>query len=71
MSTPDYYKHDGIETIDYLHAFLTPEEYKGFCKANIIKYLSREHEKMSNIDIRKASDYMRYLMEEIEREEAE
>lgn len=60
--TPDYYKSDGVETIDYLHAFLTEDEFNGFCKGNIIKYVSRANRKNGLEDIRKARDYISYLI---------
>ena len=60
--TPDYYKNDGVETIDYLHAFLTEDEFNGFCKGNIIKYVSRANRKNGLEDIRKARDYISYLI---------
>lgn len=61
-ATPDYYKAGGFETIDYLHAFLTEDEFNGFCKGNIIKYVSRANRKNGIEDIRKARDYLRYLI---------
>ena len=60
--TPDYYKAEGVETIDYLHAFLTEDEFNGFCKGNIIKYVSRANRKNGLEDIRKARDYISYLI---------
>ena len=66
--TPDYYKAEGVETIDYLHAFLTEDEFNGFCKGNIIKYVSRANRKNGVEDIRKARDYMRYLITSMEGE---
>lgn len=41
MINPDHYKTGGIETIDYMEAKLTPEEYRGYLRGNIIKYTSR------------------------------
>lgn len=66
--TPEYYKSDGVETIDYLHAFLTEDEFNGFCKGNIIKYVSRANRKNGVEDIRKARDYIRYLITSMEGE---
>lgn len=66
--TPDYYKAEGVETIDYLHAFLTEDEFNGFCKGNIIKYISRANRKNGVEDIRKARDYIRYLITSMEGE---
>lgn len=66
--TPDYYKSDGVETIDYLHAFLTEDEFNGFCKGNVIKYVSRANRKNGIEDIRKARDYIGYLITSMEGE---
>lgn len=41
VNNPSHYTAGGIETIDYLRAKLSREEFKGFCKGNAIKYLSR------------------------------
>jgi len=38
---PDHYKVGGIETIDYLQAKLSPEEFAGYCRGNALKYVSR------------------------------
>ena len=41
VNSPSHYTQGGIETIDYIEAKLTPEEFKGYLKGNIIKYTSR------------------------------
>jgi hypothetical protein len=42
VNSPDHYTAgSSIETIDYLRAKLTPEEYRGFLLGNALKYLSR------------------------------
>lgn len=41
VNHPPHYKSGGIETIDFIKAKLTPEEYSGYLKGNIIKYSSR------------------------------
>ena len=60
---PDHYKQGGIETIDYLRAKLTPEEFKGFLKGNAIKYLSRAELKGGKEDYKKAQWYINELNE--------
>jgi len=41
---PKHYKTGGIETIDFIKAKLTDEQFKGYLAGNVIKYLSRfEH----------------------------
>lgn len=45
VNAPPHYTDGGIEAIDYLRAKLTPEEFRGFCKGNALKYLSRAGKK--------------------------
>lgn len=51
---PEHYKIGGIDAIDYVRAKLTPEEYRGYLKGNIIKYISREKHKNGAEDCKKA-----------------
>lgn len=41
VNQPPHYKVGGIETIDFIEAKLTPEEFRGYLKGNILKYGSR------------------------------
>ena len=41
VNNPAHYTHGGIETIDFIQAKLTPEEFRGYLKGNILKYGSR------------------------------
>lgn len=64
MSTiisPAHYAAGGMEPIDYLKLKLTPEEFAGFCKGNVIKYLSRANHKNGEEDLKKAAFYARFL----------
>ena len=48
-----------IESIDVLRAALTPEEFKGFCKGNALKYLIRAGKKDDELqDLKKAGVLM-------------
>lgn len=38
---PDHYKHNGIECIEAIQASMTDEEFKGYLKGNVMKYLWR------------------------------
>ena len=58
---PDHYKAGGVETNDYLRAKLSPEEFAGFCKGNVIKYLSRAELKGGAEDYGKAAWYASWL----------
>lgn len=60
---PSHYVFGGIETIEYLKAKLTPEEYRGFLKGNVLKYVSREAEKNGLEDLKKAKWYLDKLIE--------
>jgi len=41
INHPNHYKVGGIETIDFIQAKLTPEEFKGYLLGNVLKYASR------------------------------
>ena len=45
------------ECIKVLEAWLTPEEFAGFCKGNVHKYLSRANQKGGAEDVAKAAWY--------------
>lgn len=59
---PAHYKQGGIECIDAIEAALTPEEFRGFCKGNAIKYAWRERHKNSTVDLQKACWYLNRLV---------
>ncbi len=59
---PSHYCIGGMETIDYIESRLTPQEYKGFLKGNILKYMSRANFKESEKqDLQKAHEYSTML----------
>lgn len=60
---PKRYAHGEIECIDAIRAALTPEEYRGFCKGSIIKYVWRERYKGGDADLGKLEDYSRWARE--------
>jgi hypothetical protein len=65
VSQPDHYCQGGIECIDAIEAALTPEEFRGFCKGNVIKYVWRErHKAGSSTDesLKKAQWYLARLV---------
>ena len=58
------YYEGSIEPIEYMAASFTDSEYAGFLKGNIIKYISRAGKKGPAIeDLRKAEQYLRWLIE--------
>lgn len=66
VNSPSHYTQGGIECIDAIEAALTPEEFRGFCKGNALKYMWREKHKNGGEDLRKAEWYLSRL---IKREE--
>lgn len=63
---PSHYKHGKIEAIDILKDQLTSEQFKGFCKGLIIKYIIRADYKNGLEDYKKAQWYLNYLIKEME-----
>ena len=51
---PDHYNQGKIECIDAIEAALTPDEFRGFCKGNTMKYIWRERGKGNAESLEKA-----------------
>ena len=60
INAPPHYRQGDIECIDAIRAALTPEEFRGFCKGNVIKYTWRERHKAGDGDLKKCGDYLNY-----------
>lgn len=61
---PSHYCRNGHECIDIIRSVLTEEEFRGYCKGNCIKYIFRCEAKGGEEDIRKAIQYLRFLLGE-------
>lgn len=59
---PKHYMQGSHECIDEIKAMLTPDEFKGFLKGNVIKYRYRANLKNGKEDLAKADNYAYYLM---------
>lgn len=57
-----HYKDMGMQPWHVMEAVLTPEEFRGFLKGNIIKYAMRQGKKDSD-DAGKAQHYKKKLAE--------
>ena len=69
VNQPPHYTHGGIETIDYMEAKSTPEEFSGHLRLTAIKYLSRAGLKESTLmDLKKAQWYVNELVEFVEKQ---
>lgn len=59
VNSPPHYKTGGIEAIDYIEAKLSPEEFAGYCRGNVLKYISRAgHKDATAQEIGKAIWYL-------------
>jgi hypothetical protein len=59
---PSHYTDGGIDTIAFIQSKLSPSEFRGFIKGNVLKYLSRERLKGGNTDLGKAAWYLTYYL---------
>jgi hypothetical protein len=62
VNHPSHYTEGKIECIEYIEDKLTPEEYRGYIKGNVLKYITREKHKNGDEDIRKAKWYLDRLV---------
>jgi hypothetical protein len=61
---PDHYKKGGIEPFEIMKAKMTQEQYIGFLLGNVIKYTLRFQEKNGVEDLKKAQQYLEWLIQE-------
>jgi len=67
VNSPSHYNQGGIETIDYMKAYSTPEEFQGHLRLTALKYLSRYGKKDDELqELKKAQWYLNKLISEIE-----
>lgn len=63
VNHPSHYTEGtGIECIEAIESALTPEEFRGFCKGNIIKYAWRERLKGGTESLKKGMWYQDRLI---------
>jgi hypothetical protein len=62
VNNPPHYGRGKIECIDYIQDFLTTEEYIGYLRGNIAKYLHRWRYKNKQEDLLKAQWYLERLI---------
>lgn len=66
VNNPSHYGQGSIEAIEYIRDFLTPEEYIGYLRGNIAKYLHRWRYKNGLEDLKKAQWYQNELIKFLE-----
>ena len=63
VQKPKHYGQGEIECIDYIKDFLTREEFIGYLRGNIAKYMHRWRYKNGVQDLEKAQWYLKRLIE--------
>lgn len=58
VNHPSHYTAGKVECIDAIESALTPEEFRGYLKGNILKYTWRERSKGGDESMRKAEWYL-------------
>lgn len=65
VNSPSHYTQGGIECIVAIKASMSKEEYVGYLKGNVLKYLWRYKNKgKAKEDLKKAQWYLDKLVEE-------
>ena len=63
VEKPVHYAAGSVECIDAIEAQLTPEEFRGYLKGNIAKYMWRERKKGGKESLKKARWYLNKLID--------
>jgi hypothetical protein len=63
VQRPAHYASAKVECIEAIEAALTPEEFRGYVKGNVIKYTWRERTKEQDKALGKAAWYLNRLLE--------
>ena len=69
VNHPKHYCQGGIECIKAIEVSMTPEEFQGYCKGNVMKYVWRFREKNGLEDLKKAQVYLGWMIESKEKQE--
>ena len=67
VNSPAHYNKHGVECIQAIRATLTDQEFRGYCKGNVLKYTWREGYKNKDEDLQKAQWYLNRLLSELSR----
>ena len=62
VNSPSHYASGGLECIDAIEASMSAEEFQGYCKGNLIKYVWRYRDKGGVQDLQKANWYLDRLI---------
>ena len=68
VNNPSHYGQGSIEAVEYIKDFMTEEEFIGYLRGNIAKYLHRWRYKNGLEDLHKSRVYLQWLIKEVENE---
>ena len=63
VEKPVHYAAGSVECIDAIEAQMTPEEFRGYLKGNVAKYMWRERKKGGKESLKKARWYLNKLID--------
>ena len=63
VANQDHYTQNKFQPIDVMEMDLSHEEFRGFLKGNVIKYIMRYQLKDGEKDLKKAQVYLKWLIE--------
>lgn len=69
VNHPNHYNSYSREVIDTMQGSMTKEEFKGYLKGNVMKYINRYQFKNGVEDLKKAQWYLNKLTEVADKEE--
>lgn len=62
----DHYASKAVQPWDAMGAWMSPEQFEGYLRGNVIKYMARYTDKDGLKDVRKAGHYLERLIEHLE-----
>jgi len=62
VNHPPHYNQGAIECIDGIEASMSAEQFEGYLKGNLMKYVWRYEDKSKKQDLEKAEWYLRKLL---------
>jgi hypothetical protein len=62
VNNPQHYRQGKVECIDAIESALGPEQFKGYLRGNLLKYLWRAEHKNGLEDLKKAQWYLNRLI---------
>lgn len=68
VNHPSHYTQGKLEVIAIMEDQLTTEEYRGYIKGQVLKYITRERTKNGLEDLKKAAWYLNRLIKKMEKE---